>query len=86
MNILQKMVRSAQPQKQSYRSPQIQQEKYDYLVECYHVNNQEKALCNQRRQFIYLCSREDFKVLPPDKKCMRCQWLLGQREDYYRTA
>ena len=86
MNILQKTVHSAQPQKQSYRSPQIQQEKYDYLVEYYHVKNQEKALCNQHRRIIYLCSREDFEVLPPDKKCTRCQWLLGHREDYHRTA
>jgi hypothetical protein len=86
MNISQKIVRRAQRKKQPYHSSQLQPEKYDYLVDYYHVNNQERALCGQNGQLTCLCSREDFKVLPSFKKCMQCQWLLGHREDYHRTA
>lgn len=89
MNILHKIVRLTKRKKQPSHSPlrnQLQPEQYDYLVDRYHVNNQEKPLCNQRGQFVYLCSREDFEALPSGKKCMRCQTLLGHREDHHATA
>ena len=77
MDISQEMQRRDQTKKQPYHSSQLQPEKFDYLADYYHVNNKEKPLCNQNRQLIYLCSKEDFKALPPSMKCKRCQWLIG---------
>ena len=77
MDISEKFVRRAHPKKQSEQSPQLKPEKIDYLADQYHVNNHEKPLCNQDKQLMYLCSKEDFDALPASMKCIRCQWLIG---------
>jgi len=87
VNILRKILSLAKRKKQPppyWERLQIQPN--NISLNCYHVDNGGKPLCNRTGQPLYLCSREDFEDLTNGKKCGTCLMLLGHRENYHRFA
>lgn len=87
MNILRKILRLTKRKTRPLRYlEKLQIQPNNLPLNCYHVDNGGKPLCNHQGQFINLCSREDFENLTKGTKCGTCLMILGHRENYHKTA